>query len=306
MRSLSGAFRQVKKIFKLPKTKFSLNLMNQQSSFSTSSEKDKDKNLGKQGSQQYGQSSQSGGMSSTQQSYTTSDVSGTYGYTKTQGKEEVNQSIEHLIIADHTLVRNIYDKFKSASNKEDMDKWRNELVYEIARHSIAEEVVMYPVIREKFPDGEKWFQTLTSEHHDVKQNLYDAANVDMNANDFKDKVRIVMDLLVKHIQKEEKELLPLLNKYISEDNLVSMGNSFSRRKFIVPTRPHTMVPEDPPTLNSILGMLTAPIDKFRDLFVSFPEKEKLAQMKKEASQQAQTRGSSDPQSSTYSGKGKSQ
>jgi len=54
-----------------------------------------------------------------------------------------------------------------------------------------------------------------------------------------------------------------------------------------------MVPEDPPTLNSLLGLLTAPLDKFRDLFKAFPEQSKMSELKMDASKKAQTSDTSD-------------
>jgi hemerythrin-like domain-containing protein len=291
MRGLLKTLRS-QNLLKLP-NRFILKNIMRNNKFS-SSEKDNLTKKSEQTSQSSGissgQSSQSGGMG--QQSYI-KDPQGTMDYMKTQGKEGFGQPIENLVIADHILIRSVYEKLNSASSNEEADKWRNELVYEIARHSLAEEIIMYPVMRDKFPDGERWFKESNDEHHQVKQNLYDAQSIDMNSPDFKKKVKDVMDLLIKHISKEEKEVLPMLKKYLSEEERISLGNSFSRRKLIVPTRPHTMVPEDPPTLNSLLGLLTAPIDKFRDLFQAYPEQSKMAEMKKDASSKSQSSQTSD-------------
>lgn len=289
MRTLTRALRQ-KNLFKLP-TYFSFNKMN------TNSMSSQDKNnLNKQSGQSSqsesskGQSFKSGGMG--QQSYI-KDTQGTMDYMKTQGNEGFGKPIENLVLEDHIIIRTVYEKFNSATSNEEAEKWRNELVYEIARHSLAEELIMYPIMRDKFPDGEKWFKDSNAEHHEVKQNLYDAQSIDIKSQDFKKKVKDVMDLLISHIQKEEKEVLPMLKKYVSEEERISAGNSFSRRKLIVPTRPHTTAPEDPPTLNSLLGLLMAPIDKFRDLFQAFPDQSKMSEIKKEASKEAKTSQSSD-------------
>jgi hypothetical protein len=240
-----------------------------------------------------GKSSQSGGMSQQTNDSYQSDLMGTMGYMNTQYEEGFGLPIENLIIQDHTVIKTVYDKFKTCTIKEEAEKWRNELVYEIARHSIAEEIILYPLMRKKLPDGENLFQNSIKEHHEVKENLYKAQGIDPYSEDFKKKVSDVMDLLMKHIQKEEKEILPSLAKHVTEEDRIKAGNSFSRRKLIVPTRPHTMVPETPPTLNSILGLLTSPIDKFRDLFTSFPDQEKMSEIKKEAAKKASSSSTSD-------------
>lgn len=291
MRALLKPLR-TQNIFKLP-NRFLINNIMRTNNFSSSEKDNLNKKTGQ--STQFsgtssGKTSQSGGMG--QQSYM-KDPQGTMDYMKTQAKEGFGQQIENLVLADHILIRSVYEKLNTSSTNEEADKWRNELVYEIARHSLAEEIIMYPIMREKFPDGERWFKESNEEHHQVKKSLYEAQNIDMNAPEFKKKVKDVMDLLIKHIDKEEKEVFPMLKKYLSEEERISAGNSFSRRKLIVPTRPHTMVPEDPPTLNSLLGLLTAPLDKFRDLFLAFPEQGKMSELKMDASKKAQTSDTSD-------------
>jgi hypothetical protein len=45
---------------------------------------------------------------------------------------------------------------------------------------------------------------------------------------------------------------------------------FQNRKMIAPTRPHPSAPEKPVLLNEAMGMMMAPIDRFRDLFRDYP------------------------------------
>ncbi len=258
-----------------------------------SSEK-KEPNQKEEKSAQSGKSAASGGKAQEMKdSYYESDLMGTMGYMNTQFQERFGLPIENLILQDHNLIKTVYEKFKSSPSKEEAEKWRNELVYEIARHSIAEELILYPLLRKKLPEGESLFQESIKEHHEIKENLYKAQGIDPSSEDFKKKINNVMDLLMKHVEKEEKEILPSLTKHISEEERIKAGNAFSRRKLIVPTRPHTMVPEDPPTLNSILGLLTSPIDKFRDLFTSFPDQNKMSEIKKEAFKKASSSSTSD-------------
>jgi hemerythrin superfamily protein len=241
---------------------------------------------------QSGQTSQSGGISEQMRQSYVQDPQGTMDYMKTQYQEGFGPTIENLILQDHNVIRTVYEKFKSATSREEAEKWRNEFVYEIARHSIAEEVVLYPLMRSYFPDGENLFQTSIKEHHKVKEDLYKAEHADPYSDNFRSKVKDVMDDLIKHIQKEEKEILPMVRKYLNEDQRTKAAKAFSFKKLIVPTRPHTMVPEDPVTINNILGLLTSPIDKFRDLFTAFPDQHKMSEIKKEASSNASSSSTS--------------
>lgn len=200
--------------------------------------------------------------------------------------EMKDQPIDRLMISDHILVKTIYDKFKMCSHKE-ANEWRNQLIYEIVRHSVSEELIIYPIMREKLPDGEKWFQDSIKDHQKVKQLLHEVQSMDPSSTEFRTKVDETMKVLCSHIDEEENEILPLIRKHIPEDKLVSLGNQFMRRKFIVPTRPHSSIPEDSPTIEGLLGLLIAPIDKFRELFTSYPDQDKVTEMTKEAMSVAQ-------------------
>lgn len=241
------------------------------SKFSTNTSSDNSISKPQRG--QTGQTSESGGMSE--------QIQGSIA--KTEFQERSESLIENLIIQDHITIKDVYDKFNSAQSREEAEMWRNEFVYELARHSIAEEITLYPLIRSYFPDGETIFQTSINEHHKVKEDLYMAQHADPYSDNFRSKVKNVMDDLIKHIQKEENEILPMLKKYINQDLRTKAGKAFLLKKSIVPTRPHTMVPEDPVTINNILGLLISPIDKFRDLFTNFPDQHKKSQIIKESS-----------------------
>ena len=214
------------------------------------------------------------------------DSKSNLNYKMTNYQESKDQPIDRLIIGDHTLVRTIYDKFKMCSRKE-ANEWRNQLIYEIARHSVSEELILYPLMRKRIPEGEKWYQDSIQDHQKIKELLQEVQSMDPSSSDFGSKVDETMKVLLSHIDEEEIQLLPLIRKTFSEEELISAGNSFVRRKFIVPTRPHSSIPIDPPTLEGLLGLLIAPIDKFRDLFTSYPDQDKVAEMSREATSFAQ-------------------
>jgi hemerythrin-like domain-containing protein len=205
----------------------------------------------------------------------------------------VNEPINNLIIRDHIVAKTIYEKFCACINKEDALKWRNQLVYEITVHSLAEEIVLYPVLKSELPNGEMIYNTSIQEHRQLKEDLYKAQNLDANDIEFRNRVKQVMDDLLKHIEKEEKEVLPLLDKHVSLNKRVELGNQFERRKLIVPTKSHPSAPDQPSLVNSIISILTSPIDKFRDLFSSFPEQQKVMDIKKDAQSKATVSTSSD-------------
>lgn len=75
----------------------------------------------------------------------------------------VSDRIKH----DHRELREYYDNIKKAARDEDKIKWQNQFVWELARHSIAEELVVYPAFEKYVPDGAKMAEKDRSEHQVV-------------------------------------------------------------------------------------------------------------------------------------------
>jgi len=76
--------------------------------------------------------------------------------------------------------------------------------------------------------------------------------------------------LNQHIKEEEDEDLPALEGELQRDESQSMAKSFGRTKAFVPSRSHPSAPAKPP-FETVVGLMTAPIDHLGDLFRKFPD-----------------------------------
>lgn len=78
--------------------------------------------------------------------------------------------------------------------------------------------------------------------------------------------------LEEHIKDEEEHDLPALEKELlaAHGESSSMAQSFGRTKAFVPTRSHPEAGENPP-FQTVMGLLTAPIDIVADIFRKFPD-----------------------------------
>jgi endo-1,4-beta-xylanase len=76
--------------------------------------------------------------------------------------------ISDSIIHDHKELKEYYGKIKSANDDDTKTRWRNQFVWELARHSIAEELVVYPAM-EKYikPNGHDMAEKDRQEHQVV-------------------------------------------------------------------------------------------------------------------------------------------
>ena len=162
----------------------------------------------------------------------------------------------------------------STNNLDDKRKFVNEFIRSIAVHSVAEEIVMYPAYRSKLDHGKETAAHSRDEHQQVKIELAHLDRVKTSHGPDVDGLAAkVMNLLEKHMQEEEQVLLPALVESCQETEVKRMANYYVDTKGRVPTHPHPWAPDSPP-LETIVGMLQAPLDKaFDRLKRDFPDEE---------------------------------
>jgi hemerythrin superfamily protein len=76
----------------------------------------------------------------------------------------VSDHIKH----DHEELREYYNNIKNAQRDDDKVKWQNQFVWELARHSVAEEIVVYPAFEKHIPNGVVMAEKDRSEHQQVR------------------------------------------------------------------------------------------------------------------------------------------
>ncbi|GAB1316849.1 hypothetical protein MFIFM68171_07059 [Madurella fahalii] len=180
--------------------------------------------------------------------------------------DRVSERIKH----DHRELEQFYNNIKKSQRDDDKIRWQNQFVWELARHSIAEEIVVYPAFEKHIPDGLKMAEKDRSEHQQVKEKLYEFQQMSPSDATFEAAIDSLWETLAQHIKEEEDDDLPALEKAIDSDMSGSLARSFARTKHFVPTRSHPSAPDRPP-YETAVGLMTTPIDKLMDMFRKFPE-----------------------------------
>lgn len=180
---------------------------------------------------------------------------------------------------DHEELKMYYNNYRHASTETDANMWFNQFVWELCRHSVGEELILYPLMESINQQGRQLADKARQDHHKVKELLTDIQS-DSNAKSFRQKMESLMKDLQQHMNEEENEDLVFLRQHCSQEQLQHACTQFNNRKKIAPTRPHTSIPEKPAALEAALGLLIAPIDKMRDMFTSFPDDPNLSKPEK--------------------------
>ncbi|KAK3814556.1 MAG: HHE domain protein [Linnemannia elongata] len=178
--------------------------------------------------------------------------------------------ISEPVKKDHRELEEYYHKILDAKDEDEKTRWANQFVWELARHSVGEELVMYPCMRKALKDGDTIVEKDLREHQEVKEQLFKFQSLDATDRSFEPLLRTIWTDLAKHMKEEEESDLVQLEQALSSEESIDLAKSFQRTKKFVPTRSHPSAPNQPP-FETVAGLLAAPIDKLRDLFARFPK-----------------------------------
>jgi K+/H+ antiporter YhaU regulatory subunit KhtT len=78
-------------------------------------------------------------------------------------------AIIDAIKKDHREIEEYYQHILNASDNDTATRWQNQFVWELARHSIAEELVVYPAFEKNLGDkGHQMAEKDRAEHQTVR------------------------------------------------------------------------------------------------------------------------------------------
>ncbi|KAK6338464.1 hypothetical protein TWF730_002527 [Orbilia blumenaviensis] len=179
-------------------------------------------------------------------------------------------ALSDAIIRDHSELNEYYERIMGTDDLDTQTRYQNLFTWELARHSIGEELVVYPAFEKHLgPEGKEMADKDREDHQRVKDMLYKFQSMKAQDPEFLKTLQELFKDLKQHIKNEEQKDLPALERQLDSDSSDSYARSFERTKLFVPTRSHPSAPDKPP-FETVAGLLAAPIDKLMDLFRKFP------------------------------------
>ncbi|WVF72581.1 hypothetical protein IAT40_007398 [Kwoniella sp. CBS 6097] len=179
-------------------------------------------------------------------------------------------TVSEVITHDHRELEEYYNNILSSSTEDDKVRWQNQFTWELARHSIGEELVVYPAMEKYLQNGKQMADKDRQEHQEAKELLYKFQQLSPDNAEFEPTIKKLWSELKEHIKGEEQDDLPQLEKALPGGESSDLAASFQRTKKFVPTRSHPSAPDKPP-FETVAGLLAAPMDKLGDLFRRFPK-----------------------------------
>ncbi|WLQ32054.1 hemerythrin domain-containing protein [Streptomyces castrisilvae] len=169
------------------------------------------------------------------------------------------------LTTDHREVDELFAEIEKQPVGDDRRrKLADQLTIELVRHSVAEEMHLYPAVRRFVDDGDDMADKELSDHAKVEQHLKELEGLPADDPQFDHLVAKLKLEVSEHVRDEEGRLFPLLAAACSPEALDTLGERVRAAKKTAPTRPHPSAPDTPPG-NKILGPGAGLVDRARDL-----------------------------------------
>jgi hemerythrin superfamily protein len=166
-----------------------------------------------------------------------------------------------LLAQDHETVGQRFTELESAAPELRADLFW-ELVTQLVRHEVAEEVIVYPALRHE-PGGSAVADARQAEEAEAEKMLARLEKVDPTTEQFLGAIRDLHAAVLEHASNEEAEVFPLLLANEEPDFLTQLGQKFKGEKLAAPTHPHPHTPNTA-LANKVAGPIVAFIDRLRD------------------------------------------
>jgi hemerythrin superfamily protein len=169
-----------------------------------------------------------------------------------------------ILVEDHREVEELFRELeRPAADAERLEQLLTVAIAELVRHSVAEEIYLYPATREVLPDGDQIADREIAEHGGAEKTMKRLERLPAGVPQFRIGVESLISTVRGHIADEEENLFPRLRQACTTEQLVDLGKKIERAKQIAPTRPHPSAPSTPPA-NMLLAPGTGLVDRIRD------------------------------------------
>ncbi len=136
-----------------------------------------------------------------------------------------------------------------------------ELTELLVRHEMAEEMVLYPALRD-LPGGAPVADARIAEQAEAESRLSELERFRCDTTEFLTTFAQLQKSVLEHAGLEEKHVFPLLEG-LAEGARSHLGGRYVSARASAPTHPHPSAPDTPPG-NRLAGPVAALFDRMRD------------------------------------------
>lgn len=170
-----------------------------------------------------------------------------------------------ILTEQHREVNEMFNQLEKidGTTGDEAEHLAEQVVIFLVKHSVAEEIHLYPATRRYVPDGGEIADHELEEHDEAEQTMKRLESLTPGDADFWPAVRELIEEVRHHLNEEEGELFPKLREHCSEQELQDLGHKIEQAEQIAPTRPHPSAPSEGAAL-AALAPGVGLVDRLRD------------------------------------------
>ena len=174
-----------------------------------------------------------------------------------------DQDVVDTLTTDHREVAELFDQIAASVDPAERRDLSDSLIAELVRHSVAEEMHVYPAIRDHLPNGQAAVDDDTREHKELEVLMKELESADASSPEFLQTLGRMRGLFEHHIADEEGSQFALLRAHVPAATLVELKGKVETAKKLAPTRPHPASP-NAELFHKTVGPGVGLVDRLRD------------------------------------------
>lgn len=182
--------------------------------------------------------------------------------TQTSGPAD-SSDVTVILTEDHKEMLELLGQIHTTVDPQQRRDLADSAIAEVMRHSVAEEMHVYPAMEEHLPNGKEEVEHDKEEHDELVQVMKQLENLEASSPEFDEKVREMEQLLDHHAKDEEDDQFPKLRAHLSQEQLNEIGEKVQTAKKLAPTRPHPSAPHSE-LFHKTVGAGVGMVDRLRD------------------------------------------
>ena len=174
-----------------------------------------------------------------------------------------SQDVLDLLMQEHREVEALLDQISQPEQNPDSRDTADRVIAMPVKHSVAEEMYVYPVMEQYLPNGKQDVEHDKQEHQELEELLKQLEGLAPEEDGFAQCVSKIQEVLNDHVHDEEDEQFPRLREAVPADTLVDLRGKVEMAEKVAPTRPHPEAPHSE-LFHKVVGPGVGMVDRLRD------------------------------------------
>ncbi|MEI2784367.1 MAG: hemerythrin domain-containing protein [Candidatus Nanopelagicales bacterium] len=173
------------------------------------------------------------------------------------------QDVIDLLMSEHREVESLLDQIAQTEQQPNARDIADQVIAMLIKHSVAEEMYVYPAMEEYLENGKQEVEHDKQEHQELEELLKQLEGLEVEDPEFPQCVSRIQEVLADHVSDEETEQFPKMRAAIPTDKLVELRGKVEMAEKIAPTRPHPEAPHSE-MFHKLVGPGVGMVDRLRD------------------------------------------